>query len=303
MITVVEPGPLTTVQDEGRAGLAHLGVPTAGPADWVSHTLANRLVANPASAAALECTVSGPTLRFDDDARIAAVGARLVVDGETMSTERTIAVRAGQRVVVGRTAGGVRCYVAVAGGFDVTSVLDSRSTDTLAGIGPRALEAGDRLSIGDVDASTVDSSFALRTGWLSSPGADVRVVVGPHEHWFDDFTQLLDADYAVTRASDRVGVRLAGPALGRSRPGEIATCGVVAGAIQVPPDGVPIVLLANHAATGGYPIVGVVCRADLPALGRCAPGDGVSFVAVGRAEALAAYAALTRRLDTAVVRL
>lgn len=298
-IEVRSPGALCTVQDGGRRGWAHLGVPPAGPADWLGHTLANRLVGNPDDAAALEFTAVGPRLRFTDAAVIAVTGAGGTLDGATLPPGGSVAIPPGGRTLaVGRCRPGVRGYLAVAGGFDVAETLGSRSTDTLSGLGPPALRAGDRLAAAPADPPP---ARRLIDGVLPAPVPALRVVAGPHLDRFADPSQLDRAEFTVAAASDRVGVRLDGPVVGRSSEADIPTCGVVDGALQVPPDGHPILLLAGHGATGGYPVLGVVCRADLPAAGQLAPGAPVRFVTVGRAEALAAYAELRRALGRAVV--
>lgn len=297
MIEIIQPGPLTTVQDAGRAGWAHLGVPTAGPADWVSHRLANRLVGNPDGAAALETTLLGPTLRCGSALTLAVLGATVRVDGEPAPTGAGIAVRPGATVEIGHTAG-VRGYVAVAGGLRVAATLGSRSADTLSGLGPPPLAPGDVLS-------TVDQAITPRSldpRWLPQRDGVVRVVPGPRADWFTDASQraFYAKPYTALPDSDRAGVRMAGPRLVRARRGELPTEGMAAGAIQVPPAGTPIVLLANHGATGGYPVIGVVARADLPMLGQLRPGQGVRFVPVDRDAALTAYAELRAALERAI---
>jgi len=309
VIEVLAPGPLTTVQDGGRTGWLSLGVPTAGPADWLSHTVANRLVGNPDGAAALELTLSGPQLRFTSPALVAVVGAAATVDGAALPAGSAYRVPAGGTLLVGRAAPGVRGYLAVAGGVDVPAVLGSRSTDTLAGLGPPRLAAGDVLDVPDLDRAprTVAQGGSPATDpvsrWLggSSTGA-LRVVPGPHEDWFtpDAVRRLCGSAYAVTPASDRVGIRLAGPGLERARAGELPVTGMVSGALQVPPDGQPILLLANHGPTGGYPVVAVVATVDLPYAGQARPGQELRFGAVSRDDAVAAYADLRGVLDAAL---
>jgi biotin-dependent carboxylase-like uncharacterized protein len=292
-LEVLAPGPLTTVQDGGRHGWRYLGVPAAGPADWLSHTVANRLVGNPDGAAALEVTLSGPRLRCTVPVTAAAVGAGATVDGVAVPAGASFRVPAGAVLAVRRTAPGVRGYLAVAGGVDVPAVLGSRSADTLAGLGPRRLAAGDRLGVSVVEPP-------LRS-WVA-PVADgpLRVVAGPHEDWFTPEARRLTGTYTVTPAADRVGLRLDGPPLERARDGELPVTGLVAGALQVPPDGRPILLLANHGPTGGYPVVAVVATADLPAAAQARPGQPLRFRIITRDEAVAAYAALRATLDASL---
>jgi biotin-dependent carboxylase-like uncharacterized protein len=305
LIEVLAPGPLTTVQDGGRYGWRSLGVPAAGPADWLAHTVANRLVGNPDGAAALEVTLSGPRLWFSAPATVAVVGASATVGGEAVPAGSSFRVPAGRTLAVGRTAPGVRGYLAVAGGVDVPAVLGSRSTDTLAGLGPPRLSAGDRLGAPAGDrpgGATERPTRTVPAGLLPAPGGELRVVPGPHEDWFtaDSVRRLCGSAYTVTPASDRVGIRLAGPALDRARAGELPVTGMVPGALQVPPDGRPILLLANHGPTGGYPVVAVVATADLPSAGQARPGQDLRFRPVGRDEAVAAYAALRAALGAAL---
>jgi biotin-dependent carboxylase-like uncharacterized protein len=299
VIEVLTPGPFTTVQDSGRVGWAHLGVPVAGPADWLSHLLANRLVGNRDGAAALEVTAAGPTLRVDRDTAVAVVGASLQVDDEPAPTGRTVLVPAGSRVTVGGT-DDVRAYLAVAGGIDVPPVLGSRSADTLSGLGPGPLAAGDVLAVAPADLPPV---WMLDRHALPQRRDALRVIAGPHADWFTEQARRAFAggSYDVSPSSDRVGVRLDGPRLARSREGELPTEGMATGALQVPPDGAPILLLANHGATGGYPVIGVVVRADLPAAGQLRPGATVQFTVVERDQAVAAYLDLRAAADRAVV--
>jgi biotin-dependent carboxylase-like uncharacterized protein len=293
VITVLAAGPLTTVQDAGRAGWRAYGVPGAGPADWLSHTVANRLVGNPDGAAALECTLSGPRLRFGAAALVAVVGATATLDGEPLTSAGPHPVPAGATLAIGRTTPGVRAYLAVAGGLDVPPVLGSRSTDTLAGLGPPRLAPGTALPTGDPPPP------APRDSWVADTGRPLRVVPGPHQEWFAG--DMPAGEYAVMPESDRVGVRLRGPAVERvAGAGELPVTGMVAGALQVPPDGQPILLLANHGPTGGYPVVGAVATADLPLAGQLRPGQQVRFVTVSVEQARQAYRDLRARLDAAL---
>lgn len=261
MIVVRRPGLLTTVQDLGRPGLAHLGVPRAGAADVEALRHANRLVGNPAGAAALEVTVLGPQLRFESDATVAVHGrARFVPAGAVLD--------------VGPVREGVRGYVAVRGGLDVAPVLGSRSTCTLSGLGPPPLREGDRLAVGREVAG--EPQEVPPPGRAGGP---LRLLLGPREDALTDAGRraLLGQEWAVAPASDRTGLRLDGPPLERAGAAELASEGVVAGALQVPPDGRPVLFLANHPTTGGYPVVAVLCRADLGRAAQAAPGDRIAF--------------------------
>lgn len=266
MIVVVRPGLLTTVQDAGRPGLAHLGVPRAGAADLRSLRRSNRLVGNRPDAAALEVTVLGPTLRFEQDATVAA-------------HDRVRFVPAGTVVDVGRLAHGVRGYVAVRGGLDVEPVLGSRSTCTLSGLGPRPLQEGDRLAVGRDVAGEVRDDDAGE----GSAAGPLRLLLGPRDDALTPtgLRSLVEQEWTVTPSSDRTALRLDGAPLERAGSGELPSEGVVAGAVQVPPDGRPVLFLPNHPTTGGYPVVAVVVLDDLPRAAQAAPGDRLWFAVAG----------------------
>lgn len=298
---ILQPGPLTTIQDLGRPGLAHLGVPGSGAADAASLRLANSLVGNPASAAGLEVTLGRLAVRFDTAAVVAVTGAPVPLTlhspgvGSPASDRgpatalpprhgRAIAVPAGTVLRLGSPAVGLRSYVAVAGGIDVPPVLGSRSADRLSGVGPAPLRTGDRLRVGRPRS-------AIQNAPLDRPGTDwaaagvdpvpLRVLAGPRDDWFarDALTALVAGSYQVTQASNRTGLRLAGQPLARSpgRPGELPSEGVAAGSLQVTHDGQLILLLADHPTTGGYPVIAVVASADLGLAAQLRPGQRVRF--------------------------
>jgi len=273
MITVLRSGPLTTVQDLGRPGYAHLGVPRSGALDVPALRRANALVGNPAEAAGLETTLLGCALRFESPARVAVTGADAVVkvDREPVSTGGgALDVLAGAVVEIGRAIRGVRSYVAVSGGIAVDSVLGSRSTDTLSGLGPPRLTDGMALPVGP---RTADSPFETSADtWFGDLELGVRL--GPRDDWFVA-AGLFSCAYRVSPLSNRVGSRLAGTALTRSRAGELPSEGMVLGAIQVPADGQPLIFLADHPTTGGYPVIGVVD--DVTPLAQARPGTTVRF--------------------------
>jgi biotin-dependent carboxylase-like uncharacterized protein len=262
VIVVERPGLLTTVQDGGRPGWAHLGVPRAGAVDLPALRRANRLVGSAPDAAGLEVTALGPRLRFEADATIAVHDvARFVT--------------AGTVVEVGPVPHGLRSYVAVRGGLDVEPVLGSRSTCTLSGLGPPPLQAGAVLHVG--------RAWRHEPRDVVVPDLPAEPVLHLHRGPRDDaleaagWAALQGTAWTVLGASDRTGVRLDGPALPRARTGELASEGVVPGAVQVPPDGRPVVFLANCPTTGGYPVVGVVREADLWLAAQSAPGRRVRF--------------------------
>lgn len=281
MITVVSPGARTLVQDAGRPGYEHLGVPTSGAADLPALRLANMLVANPATAPAFEIAAAGPTLLFDHDTTIAYTGAEadLHLDERAVPCDHTITVRAGQRLTIGSLYGGLYGYLSVAGGLDVPRTLGSASTCTLSGLGPAPVRTGDTFQVLP-GAGIVESGFVLPD---RSRGdlAVVRYLPGPHS---DLFTAQARAAFAhtvwrVSPASSRVGVRLDGTAL-EAPSQSLPSLGMVTGAIQVPPSGSPIVLGPDHGTVGGYPVIGVVVPADLPVLMQQVSGTALTLVPV-----------------------
>jgi biotin-dependent carboxylase-like uncharacterized protein len=301
---VESPGLFTTVQDRGRREVAHLGVPRAGPADPVSFTLANALVGNRPDAACLEVTVIGPTLVCRQATHLAAVGSGVAVtlDGMAVGTGRVIPVSPGQRLAIGPTGADLRAYLAVRGGFSTPLVLGSRSTDRLTGLGLGPLVAGDQLEVGQPTGTMGDHLLPGAPGQATHDGARrLRAMLA------DDASDgwqagLFDRLFEVDEASDRIGLRL------RPRDGvplatsgfEGRSAGTTVGTVQLPPDGHPVVLMADHATLGGYPVGAVVITADLGELGRCCPGDLIELAAVTPAEAVQAWRALRRALDGAV---
>jgi biotin-dependent carboxylase-like uncharacterized protein len=277
MIEVIRPGPLTTVQDLGRPGWAALGVGPSGAADRSALRLANRLVGNPESAAGLEVTFGGLVARFDATAIVALTGAPcpVRVGDRPGFVNGPVTVRAGGTLVLGAPSRGLRTYLAVRGGIDVPPVFGSRSTDLLSGIGPAPLTPGIRLPVGDAAGGppTVDQAPVPEL----PDELELRVLAGPRDDWVtaEAVRRLAAATYEVSPRSNRVGVRLDGPPLTRSRRDELPSEGIVRGAVQVPPDGKPVLFLADHPVTGGYPVVGVVEPADTDLLGQARPGQRV----------------------------
>lgn len=304
MITVLEPGLYSSVQDLGRLGLGQLGVPTAGAADALSLRIANRLVGNDDGAPGLEMTAQGAVLRFDKAASVAITGASVEanLDGAPVPMYQTIRVPAGAVLSLGRIHPGLRAYLAVAGGLDLPRVLGSASTDSLSGLGPAPLAAGMELPLGKPVANNSDGAY-LRNPPHFGDTAEVRVLPGPQEDWFTPDSRLafLQGEYRVLSQSDRTGLRLEGTALKRSRAAELSSMGMVSGAIQVPGAGQPIVLLANHGATGGYPVIANVISADLGTLAQLAPGARLRFSLVTRDVALAALLEQEERLTRDIV--
>lgn len=271
-IEVVRPGFMTTVQDRGRPGFAHLGVPPSGAADANALEVGNHLVGNAPDAAALEATLNGPALRFDGPATVALTGA------ETRAPRGVcVFVERGDVLEVGRCLRGVRVYVCVRGGIDVEPTLGSRSTDLLTGLGPAPLRAGDVLEIGPEPERPSSPQSLPLPGLPDEPV--LRISLGPRDDWFTSSAveALYSQPWRVTPSSNRVGVRLAGPSLERARTDELLSEGLVTGALQVPPSGQPILLLQDHPTTGGYPVIGVVRSDDLWLAGQLAPSQCVRF--------------------------
>ncbi|PYM91067.1 MAG: KipI antagonist [Candidatus Rokuibacteriota bacterium] len=295
MITIIDAGPQTTVQDLGRAGQLRYGIPPSGPVDRFAFVLANRLVGNPDSAAALECTLVGPRFEVDQPAAIAVTGADMpvTVNGREAPGWTTIALAAGDVVKLGPARSGVRSYVAFAGGLDTPPVLGSRSTylrGRLGGLEGRALRSGDVLRV-VVSAAPPVPARPRRVAPEARPayGAELtaRVVLGPQDDRFTDagIRTLLGDTYEVQPQSDRMGTRLRGTRIEHARGHDIISDGIAPGSIQVPGDGQPIVLLADRQSTGGYAKVATVCSFDVGRVGQRRPGQTLRFRAVTVAEA------------------
>ncbi|MCX5224934.1 biotin-dependent carboxyltransferase family protein [Streptomyces sp. NPDC006553] len=285
-VVVVRAGALTTVQDLGRTGHAHLGVPRSGALDPAAVRLVNRLVGNAETAAVLETTVDGCALRPRRTVTVAVGGAPcpVRVDGRPAAWGTAVRVPAGSVLDIGAATRGLRAYVAIGGGIDVEPVLGSRSTDLLSGLGPPPAAVETVLPLGrDTGTATAVRGSADAPPWPGPPDELVlRVRLGPRDDWFTAaaLRTLVTRAYRVSSASNRIGLRLEGPALDRALHGELASEGMVLGAVQVPPDGRPVVFLADHPTTGGYPVVGVVREADLGAVAQAVPGTPVRFTPV-----------------------
>ncbi len=278
-VEIVAPGTFASIQDLGRTGWRHLGVPRAGAADRASLRLANRLVGNPEGAAAIESLMGGLTLRLGRDTTIALTGAPVdaSVDGGGLEMNRASRLPGGATVALARPEAGLRTYVALAGGLDVAPVLGSRSTDTLSRLGPAPLRRGDVLPLGNT-GGPVPAVDAVPVAGLSAQ-LTVAFDVGPREGMFvPEALQVLAAgSYTVTPDVSRIGMKLDGPGLVRTDDQELRSEGMVPGAIEVPPSGKPIVLLSDCPTTGGYPVIGVVRDRDLDALGQLRPGATLRF--------------------------
>ncbi|WP_159323645.1 biotin-dependent carboxyltransferase family protein [Streptomyces tendae] len=278
-LTAVRSGALTTVQDAGRAGHAHLGVPRSGALDAPAMRLANRLLGNASDAAVLETTLTGCALRPDQDVTVVVGGAPcpVTVDGRPAAWGAPVRVPAGSVLDVGTATAGVRSYVAVAGGVAAEPVLGSRSTDLLSGLGPEPLRDGDVVPVG-TPAGPVPAPVAAP--WAGPPAELVLPVrPGPRADWFTAaaLRTFTSAAYRVSPHSNRIGLRTEGPPLERATAGELPSEGMVLGAVQVPPDGRPVLFLHDHPTTGGYPVVAVVPEPALAAAAQAAAGTPVRF--------------------------
>ncbi|MCZ4500544.1 MAG: allophanate hydrolase [Marmoricola sp.] len=281
-IQVLDPGALTTVQDQGRPGHAHLGVPRSGALDQPALRLANRLVGNPEEAAGLETTLTGVRFRADHGCRLAVTGAdcTVLVDQRAVAWGAAVSVGAGAVVEVGTARSGLRSYVAFAGGVALEPVLGSRSTDLLSLLGPAPLQAGQRVPLGPSRGDAVSVEAVRRT-----VAPVLHLHLGPHAERFTSpaIAALDGASYVVGAASNRIGLRLVGVPVERREHAELATEAMVLGAVQVPPNGQPVVFLHDHPTTGGYPVVGVVREVDLPVCAQARPGDRITFRVLGGA--------------------
>lgn len=284
-VEVLATGPLALVEDAGRPGLAAVGVGRSGAADAGARRLANRLVGNRADAAVLEVLLGGLELAFPGGGVVALAGAEVpaTVDGVPVAPHTATRVPAGAVLRTGSATHGLRLTVAVRGGVDVAPVLGSRAADRLAGIGPAPLRPGDVLAVGSAVAAAAQPWPDPPRAWPSaSSPAVLPVLPGPRADWFPAgaLDALVAAAWTVAPASDRVAVRLAGPALPRLDRGELPSEGLVPGAVQVPPDGLPVVFGPDHPVTGGYPVLAVLDAPSRDVAAQLRPGDAVRFVPV-----------------------
>ncbi|MCU1396234.1 MAG: kipA [Ilumatobacteraceae bacterium] len=279
MLEILAPGPLCTVQDLGRPGWAHLGVGASGAADREAHRLANRLVGNPDDAATLECTFGGLRVRFETAVYVAIAGAECPATTEpfhAVGHRQPVALAAGTELVLGMPRSGLRTYLAVRGGIDAPAVMGSRSTDLLSGLGLPPLVFGDRLGIGASPSTNIPTALAPAPPPDASP---VALWPGPRHHWFtaSAHAALVAVGYEVLSTSNRIGARLHGATLERSVLDELPSEAIVDGAVQVPNDGQPLVFLADHGVTGGYPVIAIVDPGDLGRVAQARPGEQLHF--------------------------
>lgn len=305
-VLVDHPGLLTTVQDGGRWGLQHVGVSVSGWMDDWSARLANRLAGNPDTAAVLEVTWTGPVLRVNMPTTVAIAGAEfdVRVEREALRSPLVRSVRAGATIAFGARLAGCRAYVAFSGGIVVPPVLGSRATDVRAGLGGiegRRLRPGDRLPLGAPSGARCEGTGgAHASAWLWQPA--LRVLPGPQSGPRADeaMRRLCAGEWRLGAASDRTGYRLDGASPMPAWEGELPSQPVVMGAIQAPPGGQPLLLMADRQTTGGYAVVAVVAAADLPIAGQLGPGDRCRFIPCTWSEAETAAEARERQLDDAM---
>jgi len=283
-LEVLAAGPLTLVQDLGRPGLAAVGVTRSGAADRAAFRLGARLLAQDYRHAALEVTFGGLAVRARGDLTVVLTGAPAPasVDGHGAGYHSPFVLPNGATLRLGVPPVGVRSYLAVRGGIDVPAVLGSRSRDVLSGLGPDPLAAGDVLAVGVAPATFPNVDLApgpelTRDVWV------LRAGPGPRLDWLADRSALSGTTWTVSSQSDRVGIRLTGPVLRRAEErhdAELPSEGVVRGAVQVPTGGQPLIFLADHPVTGGYPVVAVVAEADVDRAAQAVPGQQVRLVLV-----------------------
>lgn len=307
VLEVVHPGTFLSVQDRGRTGFEHLGVPRSGACDAWGHAVANLLAGAPPDAATLEVTLGGAEVRAIATCVIALAGADLGArrdDGRQLPPGTAHRLPSGARVRFVGSAGGLRAYLGLAGGIAADRSFGSASSLARGGLGAfggRALRAGDRVEpvrAGDLAAAgrTWPDRVAPNPAVEHGP---LRLVAGPDLRRLPDGLagRLTAASWRVGAASDRMGLRLEGPSLGAGL--EIVSHGVVPGSLQVPADGQPLVILPDGPTVGGYPVVGVVARADQPRLGQLRPGDDVSFALVTAEDARVAWREQRARMAAA----
>jgi len=305
-LLVHDAGPLTTVQDLGRAGYLRVGIPASGPMDREAFVLANRLVGNADGAAGLECTLIGPRLEFADERVLAVTGADMVatLNGAEAPRWHAFTVKAGDIVRLGPAKSGVRAYVAVSGGLDTPLALGSRATylrGQLGGLGGRAVKKGDRIPLGPSGSRRVGRVRPERIPDYSSESA-IRVVLGPQDDRFTPrgIAAFLEGPYEMLPQSDRMGARLRGPFVEHTRGHDIVSDGIPLGGIQVVGDGQPIVLLVDRQSTGGYTKIATVCSSDIGRVGQIKPGQRLRFRRISVGEAHAALRAGRAALDSAI---
>jgi biotin-dependent carboxylase-like uncharacterized protein len=279
VIDVLAAGPFTTVQDLGRPGYASLGVGPSGAADRGSLRLANRLVGNAEGSACLELSFGGFLGKFAEPALIAVTGApcHMALDNRQIAMNGPVHVARGETLSLSSPSKGLRSYLAVRGGIDVPAVLGSRSTDVLSGIGPSVVRGGSCLPLGTSTHGAPTVGLAPVPPWPDS--LVICAYAGPRDDWFEAsaLTTLSLSPWTVTPDSNRIGLRLSGPVLHRQVHRQMSSEGVIRGSVQVPPDGQPLIFLADHPVTGGYPVIAVVDEDDVDLAAQARPGQTLRF--------------------------
>ncbi len=298
-LQVIQPGPMTLIQDRGRSGYQQLGVSVSGAVDVDALDIGNRLVGNDLNAAGLEVMLGGLVVRFSEATAFALTGAdtSATIDGVPVANYVSYMAHTGAELQMGMAINGLRAYLAAAGGVGTPLILESRSTHIASAIGGtegRALVEGDVLRLGEVNGDNISGRLLNAESQTNDGnGLDVRVVLGPQDNEFSTagIETLLSSSYSVTDQSNRQGLRLDGPVI-ESKSGryDIISDAVVNGSIQVPGDGKPIILLADRQTTGGYAKIATVATVDLPKLGQATPGTTVSFLAISVEDAQALLA-------------
>lgn len=278
-VEVLQPGALTTIQDLGRPGLAHIGIPRSGAADRRSLLLANRLVGNAHDAACLETTLIGPSLRLLKTCRVAITGGEVTpsVGDRRVPMNEAVELEAGDVLKVGIARRGLRSYIAFRGGIECERWFGSCSTDVLTGLGPPPLAAGTALELGTSTASYTAAEVAPSPSLEDEP--ILGLIPGPRVDWFSEeaTAMLISEQFRVSTNSNRIGLRLEGGELTYARETSLRSEGLAHGSLQVPPSGQPILMLADHPTTGGYPVIAVVRSRDLPLAAQLRPGQAIRF--------------------------
>jgi len=307
---VIQPGPLTTIQDLGRSGYQQFGVPTSGALDNYAYRISNLLVGNAEEAAALEITLFGCQLRALRETMIAITGADLAVtvNGAPAPAWESLSLKQGDVLSFPRLSSGCRAYLAVAGGIAVPKVMKSASTYTKAGIGGfggRPLHKGDILQANQ--STTSVKVVRMLSEYIPVYGnqIEIRVIPGPQDDLFteDGISTFLNSDYTVSAQADRMGYRLEGPRIQHKEGADIISDGIPLGVVQVPGDGLPIILLVDRQTTGGYTKIATTISVDIPRIAQAKPGDKINFKKVDEEQAVALLKKYEQQMETIKSRL
>jgi antagonist of KipI len=322
MIKVIKPGLLTTIQDLGRYGYQKYGVIVSGSMDPLAHKISNLLVGNAVDEAVLEITLMGPALEFEGTSLISICGGDLspTINGKPVPLRRSLLIKAGSVLKFGASKNGCRSYLAIAGGFNVKTVMNSKATYVRAGIGGlngRSLQAGDNLESGTINKESaniidyllpyVENSDFTEIDWSISSEfissyhqkKSIRVIPGTEYDLFSEESRehFFNKPFKVSSQSDRMGYRLEGPSLHLDEEFDMISEAVVFGTIQVPPNGKPIILLADRQTTGGYPRMGYIASVDLPLIAQTKPGEELTFTMISHEQAQELYIDRERQLN------